>query len=106
MTVTHYEYDGDRLVRSVSVSEPVWSPEDVALLVASKQYERSLDENGVPISESTDPVNQFRFKGPEKPLTNWATKTRDDLRDAYYKKYDTKDAPVNRNGHLWTVTRR
>ena len=106
-TVTHYEYDDDgRLVRSVTVSEAEWSPEDVALLVASRQAERELGSHGIPLSEAFDPANQFRFKGQDAPRVDYAEKARLDAQEAFYKQHDKKDMPVNRHGHVWGVTKR
>lgn len=107
MTVTRYEYDDDgRMVRSVAVAEPEWSPDDVAFLIASRLAERELGPHGIPMSEALDPANQFAFESPEGPRVDWAEKTKRDRMDAYYKRHDTKDNPVNRNGHIWTVKKR
>lgn len=107
MTVTRFEYDdAGRLIRSVSVSEPEWSPDDVALLVASKILGREIGSHGFPMSEAMDPANQFGFSGPQAPLVDFAEKARLDAQDAFYKQHDKKDHPVNRNGHIWGVTKR
>lgn len=107
MTVTRFEYDDDgRMVRSVAIPEPEWSPDDVAFLVASRLKERELGPHGIPMSEAMDPANQYAFEGRDKPLVDWAEKARKDKQDAYYKQYDQKDNPVNRNGHIWTVQRK
>lgn len=94
------------MVRSVSVTESEWSPEDVALLVASRQAERELGSHGIPMAEAMDVANQFAFKGQDGPRVDWAEKARQDAQDAYYKQHDKKDNPVNRNGHVWGVTKR
>jgi len=105
--VKRYEYDdAGRLVRSVSIPESEWSPEDVALLVSSRIAERELGPHGIPMSEAMDPANQWAFTGPDNPVVDFAEKNKRDRMDAYYKKYDKKDNPVNRNGHVWTVTKR
>jgi len=90
----------------VSIPESEWSPADVALLIASRQKEREIGSHGFPMSEATDPANQWAFEGQKAPLTDWAEKARADAQDEYYKKWDKKDAPVNRNGHIWNVSKK
>lgn len=90
----------------MAISEPEWSAEDVALLVASRQQERELGSHGIPLSEAMDPNNQFKFKGQDAPKVDFAEKARLDAQDAFYKANDRKDNPVNRNGHTWGVTKR
>jgi len=107
VTVTHYEYDSDgRLVRSVSISEAEWSPDQVALLIASRQAELEIGPHGFSMVEATDPANAHAFVGQEAPTVDFARKAQLDKQDAYYKKYDTKDNPVNRNGHIWGVKKK
>lgn len=107
MTVTRYEYDDDgRMVRAIAIPEPEWSRDDVAFLVASRLRERELGPHGIPMSEAMDPANEFAFVGQRLPTVDFAEKARKDAQDAYYKQYDKKDNPVNRNGHTWSVSRR
>jgi hypothetical protein len=102
-----YEYDDDgRLIRSVTVAESEWRPEDVALLLMSKRREQEYGSHGILMSEATDPANQFAFKGQESPTIDWAEKARADAQDKYYKEWDKPDQPVNRNGHIWGVRKR
>jgi hypothetical protein len=42
VTVTEYEYDGERLVRAVTVTEPEWTEHDQAVMIALAQYRDSL----------------------------------------------------------------
>ena len=105
--MTRYEYDdAGRMVRSVSVSEAEWTRDDVALLVVSRQSQNDYDENGFLWSEVTDPANQYAFEGQQKPKVNYATKAREDAKEAFYKAWDKKDNPVNRNGHIWGVLKK
>lgn len=56
--MTAYEYDGDRLVRSVPESE--WSTQDVAWLAALESYERGLCQRcHQPLEETTRPEHDF-----------------------------------------------
>lgn len=55
------------------------------------------------MAEALDPANQFAFEGFDKPLVDYADKAQHDAADAFYKKHDKKDYPVNRNGHRWGV---
>jgi hypothetical protein len=59
--------------------------------------------HGIPMDVATDPANQFRFKPPEAPSIDYAAKALDEGQRAYYAKYDKKDAPISRAGHLWSV---
>lgn len=95
--MTTFEYDGDRLVRSVTVREPEFTPAEVALLLASKRAAAELNKYGVPWSEAMDPANQFRFKGQKAPRVDWSEKAVLDEKDAYYK----ANPSANRNGHMW-----
>lgn len=105
--MTRYEYDENgRLARSVSIPEPEWSMADVAFLVASRQREREYGPHGFLLSEATDPANQYAFEGQAKPRVDYAEKARLDAEQAYYKQWDKKDNPVNRNGHIWRVSKK
>lgn len=90
----------------MAVCESEWSPEDVALLVASRQQEREVGPHGFLFSEAFDPANQFAFKGQDAPKVDYAEKARLDAQEAFYKQHDKKDNPVNRHGHVWGVTKR
>ena len=81
---------------------PEFTSEDVAVLLASRWVEADIGPHGVPMSEATDPANQFGFEGYEKPRTDYAEKARRDAMDAFYKRYPDAD----RNGHMWGVKRR
>jgi len=79
-------------------------PEDVDRLVASRQVAKERGAHGIPLVEATDSANQFAFEGQKSPIVDYAQKALEDARDEYYKKWDKKDAPVNRHGHIWGVT--
>lgn len=101
ITVTRYEYDdAGRMVRSVSVTESEWSAEDRDVLVASQQYARSLNANGIPIDEATDPDNQFAWQG--HIITDFSEQSRlDTLERAKAEKPD-----ASFNGKFVRLTRR
>lgn len=75
-------------------------------MIVARQSDHERDENGFLWSEVTDPANEHAFVGSEKPSVNWAAKARLDATEAYYRKYDKKNAPVNRNGHIFRVTKK
>lgn len=87
----------------MTVRESEFDDHERALLIASKR--RVVGSHGIPMDEATDPANQFAFEGDEKPTVDYAEKAREDWRDRYYAQRDTKNNPVNRNGHLWGVKR-
>jgi hypothetical protein len=102
-TVTLHEYDGDKLVRSVTVQEPEWSPDDVALVIASRRDERvKRGPHGYPLEMAMDPENQFAFE-PGKPRRDWAMKALQDAQEAYFT--SNKDARGDRS-LVWDVSLR
>lgn len=101
--ITTFEYDGDRLVRAVTVVEPEWSAEDRALLVASRRAERvKRGPHGYSLEEAMDPANQFRFD-PGKPRRDFAMKALQDAQRAYFKA--NPDARDDRS-LVWDVKKR
>lgn len=76
---------------SVTVSEPRFTAEDKAILLASRRLENApRGDHGILLSESLDPDNQFAFD-VDPPVMDWATKKRNDFIDAYRKQYPTAD---------------
>lgn len=57
------------------------------------------------MSEVTDIANQYAYVANEVPRVDYAEKTRLDSQKAYYDRWDSKDNPVNRHGHIWMVER-
>lgn len=86
--VTTYEYDeAGRAVRSITVREPEFSAWDLAVLLADRADERvPRGRHGLPISEATDPANQFAFEA-EGPTTDWAQKVLDEAEAEYRRKW-------------------
>jgi hypothetical protein len=91
-----------RVVGITVTHEAEFSVTDRALLSAHKQLVADIGPHGIPMSEATDPANQFEFMVPEAPTTDWAAKALLDGQDAYYTKYKT----ASRHGHIWRVKRR
>lgn len=87
---------------TVVTREPEFSRDDVASLLALRRLEQEIGPHGFPMSEATDPANQFAFEGYEKPRTDYVEKARRDAMEAFYKRYPD----ANRNGHIWGVKRR
>jgi hypothetical protein len=100
--VTTYEYEGDRLVRSVTVREPEYDQGQLALLLASRRRAAELNEFGIPISEAMDPANQFVYEGQQSPNMDWSVKAARDESDRYYEQHPK----VSRNGHRWGAPKR
>ena len=96
--MTTFTYDGDRLVGSVTVREPEWTPAEVALFLADGRV-RSVPRNrlGVPLAEAMDPANQFKYQGLDKPEMDWSEKAVEDKKDVFYK----ANPDASRNGHRW-----
>lgn len=100
--VTSFVYEGDRLVRTVSVREPEFTAAETAVLLASRRREFEAGPHGVPMQEATDPANQFAFKGKSGPVVDWAEKARLDAQEAWRK----ANPDANTHGHIWAVERR
>jgi hypothetical protein len=80
--VTTYEYDGDRLVSSVTIREAEFSPLDVAALLEARRRARvRRGPHGYTVAEATDPDNQFAFVA--KPRQDWALRAMNQARAAY-----------------------
>lgn len=102
--VTTFEYDGDRLVRQVTVREPEWTPDGVGVLLASRHLEHEVNAYGIPLREAMDPANQFAYEAQERPEVDWSEKALKDQIDRFYK---GRPKDESRNGHRWgRVTRR
>lgn len=99
--VTTYEYDGDRLVRSVTVRESEYDGEQVALLLASRRISADVGPHGIPMSEATAADGRGKFEGFPVPRIDWAEFARQHAKDHYYAQYPDAD----RAGHLWGVRR-
>ena len=81
---------------------PEFTREDVALLLADLALEQDMGPHGIPMSEATDPANQFAFEGFALPRVDFAAKAMEDAKAKYYKEWPD----ANRNGHLWGVRRK
>jgi hypothetical protein len=80
--VTTFEYDGDRLVSSVTIREAEFSPLDVAALLEARRRARvRRGPHGYTIAEATDPDNQFNFVA--KPRQDWAMRALNQAQEAY-----------------------
>jgi hypothetical protein len=102
-------YEGDRLVGAEVTREPEWSTRDLEMVEVQDAWERSLDENGVPFDEATDPNIRWRAGVPVvEPDTgktlyasriNYVTKAKLDAMDALRKEHPDE----NLNGRFFTV---
>lgn len=97
--MTTFEYDGERLVRSITVREPEFDAAERAVLLASRRLQHETNRFGVPIAEAMDPKNQFKFQGFEAPKVDWSEKAVEDAKDRFYKAWPD----ANRNGHRWGI---
>lgn len=84
----------------MSIPEAEWAPEDVALLLASRQHQNEIGAHGVPMSEATDPANQFAFTAGR--VMDWAEKARLDAIDELRE----KNPKASLNGLIFPVRRR
>lgn len=107
-SVTTYEYDGDRLVRSVTVREPEFSLTDLASLLENRADALApRGSHGHLLAESMDPnadaaswSSEFRYKavGPRKDHAQAAM-------DAARKEYEAKYPDADTSALRWAVER-
>lgn len=84
----------------MTVSEPRFTPDEVALLLASRRAERQpRGEHGFTYAEATDPNNQGRFK-VALPTRDFAQEALDAEREKYRKTYGED---YHRYAFLWRV---
>lgn len=75
--------DADGKVASVAVSQPRFTPREVALLLAARRAKLApRGSHGLLLSEALDPANQFAFEA-SKPMTDWAQKALDGAAESY-----------------------
>lgn len=96
---TEYIYDGDRLVRTVTRRESEWSPDQVALLIASRRAEAELGPYGIPLSRATDP--DAVFEASQLPTVNKAVLAAHKAQEAYFKQYEA--ARDQQDALMWSV---
>lgn len=91
------------LVRSVTVREPEWSPDDVAALLASRREQFApRGSHGILISESTDPALKDAWE-VDLPTRDFATALLHASQDTYFKQYPTAKGD---SSLLWRVRRK
>jgi hypothetical protein len=100
--VTTYEYDGDRLVRSVTIREAEFSPLDVAaMLEVRRRANVRRGPHGYTIAEATDPANQFAFVA--KPRQDWAMRALNQAQETF-KRENPKATDLH--SVVWDVQKR
>lgn len=91
--------DVDGRVLSVTTVEPRFTPQEVAILLASRRRDRvPRGPHGLPLSVSTDPKNKGRFR--VEPITDFATEQINRVQDSWRKNYgDVMDV----DAMIWPV---
>lgn len=103
-TSTVFRYDAaGQVAETVTTTEPEFDPYSRALLLARLRSRKGLNEFGIPMSVATDPKMEHKFKVPAIPTVDHAVRAVALAQKNYYDQYDTKENPVNRAGHLWSV---
>ena len=108
LVVTRYEYDGDRLVGSVTEREPEWSRADVEALDAIRQARAMVGPHGYPMDVAMSPEGdrsswESKYEwvvGP--PVVDHAQAALDRTIAAYKKKYPNAEMGALR----WRVEKR
>lgn len=66
VSVTEHFYEGDRLVRSVTTHDALFTPEDLDYAKAKRRNDaEDCPECGLPLSETTNPENQGEYVVPD-----------------------------------------
>lgn len=103
--MTSFEYDGEgRLVRAVTVRESEFSPQESALLLASREIDAEPKNSlGTPLSESMDPANQFAYVPPKAPTIDYQEQSLGRAQDTHYSQFgkDGNGNQLPRHGHHW-----
>ena len=99
--VTLFEYDGDVLVRSVTVREAEFTDDEVSLLLASRRVAASIGPHGVSMSEATDPSNRGKFIVNESPRVDYARLAIDKAREKHYT--ENPKAKDDQSAHIWYI---
>lgn len=99
-----YEYDGDRLVGSVTHREPEWCEADKLSVFAELERRRLTGPHGQPMDEATDArgnpsSHDAEWKYVAEPYTDFAQAALDSAAEVYRKQYGD-DLP---DGLKWTV---
>jgi hypothetical protein len=89
------------VVREVTVTEPEFDAEQVSWLLASESLEADIGPHGQPMSEATDPANQWAYRSDDVPVIDYAEKARMVAADKYHAQYPD----AKRHGELWPVVR-
>lgn len=97
-----YVYEDGHLVGAVVTREAEFTDHQVALLLAHKRALSDLGSHGLPMSETTDPKNQFAYRAADMPSMDWAAVELGKKQDAYYK----ANPNTPRHGHLWSVKKK
>ena len=96
--MTTHEYDdAGRLVRTVTVAEPEWTADEVALFLAARRVEADMGPHGVPWSEAMAPG--AKYVADAVPSQNAAVAAVARAKDAYF----TQWPKAPREGLVWRV---
>lgn len=88
-------------MRSVTVREPEWSPDEVANQLASVRLEGDMGSHGVLMSEATDIAYQGRWVINETPQVDHVRLAMKRHEERYYTQHpEMKD---DRQAHIWYV---
>lgn len=76
-------------------------------MLALQAIEADLGPHGIPMSEATDPRNEYEFETNPAPLIDFAARSIGQTSRAYYDKYDAnKQKPMDRSGHIWRTRKK
>lgn len=98
--VTEHEYEGGRLVRSVTVREPEWTEQDLLEVLALAEYRDSLcDCCGLPKSQ----VWVHERDAPPFVVSKWLCLARRTLNETQAHLFSDKPPTPSQQALLWSV---
>ena len=88
-------------MRSVTVREPEWTPDVVALHLAQRRLAADMGSHGIPLSEATDAAFAGKWLINDRPQVDYVKLAMGRQQDSYYKQYPS--AKDDRQAHIWYV---
>ena len=85
----------------MTVREPEWTPDVVALHLASRRLEADMGSHGIPMSEATDPAYAGKWLINDRPRVDLVKLAIGRQQETYYKAYPS--AKDDRQAHIWYV---
>ena len=97
--VTTFVYEGDRLVRTVTVREPEFDRPELVLLLASRRSR--TNQFGIPLHEATDPAAAIEQRFQGYAIRDYSEKEYHEFKEWYFNEHPN----IDKNGLAFGVRR-